>query len=370
MVDTLRWVPRHRFLAAMLIAGAAAFASSCGSNATGHVATIAHFKQINAVAASGDQVWVANQYGGYKQNGSVTELNAATGSVLRVIGSKSDRFVDPVAIAVAGDAVWVLSQYGGPMYENNATGVVTELSAATGRTLRIISSPSGALSAPDGICVVGTDIWVANQIGSGYNLNGSVIELSASTGKVVEVFGSAADMINSPVGVVADAGKIWIADGGLVGPAVTVLDARSGKLLRVVYTVSSSSNSQAAGIWASGRNVWVTYNADSTHAPVAELSAATERVIRSFDAAQHGLSDPTSIAVSRHAVWVTEQFGGLGEFNLASGAFIRGNSVVGSGPGLATQSIAVWGSHVWAPGSGESLVEIDASTGNVIRTII
>ena len=69
-----------------------------------------------AMALSGDDLFVANLYGG-----SVTELNASTGSLVRVLAGSPYNFVDPDGMALSGDDLFVA---------NAGDGSVTELPAS------------------------------------------------------------------------------------------------------------------------------------------------------------------------------------------------------------------------------------------------
>jgi hypothetical protein len=57
---------------------------------------------------------------------------------------------------VAGGAVWVASP---------GTDSVTELSAATGALLRILSGPRYGFASPAGLAVAGLRLWVSDQAG-------------------------------------------------------------------------------------------------------------------------------------------------------------------------------------------------------------
>jgi DNA-binding beta-propeller fold protein YncE len=103
-----------------------------------------------AIAAARGHVWVANSLYPVTGNagGWVTELNAETGALIRVVSARRDRLTDPEAIAVAGNRVWVVNSFGNSVTVINATtgayydqsgGWVTELSAATGALVRVIS---------------------------------------------------------------------------------------------------------------------------------------------------------------------------------------------------------------------------------------
>jgi DNA-binding beta-propeller fold protein YncE len=79
-----------------------------------------------------------------------------------VIGSGFNR---PYAISSDGTHVWV-ANYGG--------NSVTELAAATGALVKVISGSSYGFNYPDAVSSDGTDVWVANYNGQ------SVTELPAS----------------------------------------------------------------------------------------------------------------------------------------------------------------------------------------------
>ncbi len=103
---------------------------------------------------------------------SVTELSAATGALVKVISGPSYRFaflnkrlLSAAAVASDGSHVWVT---------NFAGNAVTELSASTGALVRVISGSGYAFDAPMGIISDGSHVWVANERAD------SVTELPAS----------------------------------------------------------------------------------------------------------------------------------------------------------------------------------------------
>src|SRR5436853_76071 len=90
-----------------------------------HVFGAFQFSGPAAIASASGDVWVANYAGD-----SVTEVDAKSGTLLRLISSAKYRLVGPVAVAVAGADVWVA----------NAGGSVTEVNAKTGSLVRVISA--------------------------------------------------------------------------------------------------------------------------------------------------------------------------------------------------------------------------------------
>lgn len=87
---------------------------------------------------------------------SVTELNASTGALVKVISGSAYGFDDPDAVATDGDDVWVT---------NGMANSVTELGATTGRLVKIMARSAYGFEVPDAITADGTDAWVANWSG-------------------------------------------------------------------------------------------------------------------------------------------------------------------------------------------------------------
>jgi DNA-binding beta-propeller fold protein YncE len=71
-----------------------------------------------AIASDGTHVWVAND--SETNDGSVTELNAATGALVKVLSKSKDEFGFPDAIASDGTHVWVANGVGDSLTEFSA----------------------------------------------------------------------------------------------------------------------------------------------------------------------------------------------------------------------------------------------------------
>ena len=84
---------------------------------------------------------------------AVTEINAATGALIRVIDAPEYQFSGPDAIAAAGDGVWVVNVDGGS---------VTEINAATGALVRVISSVTNV---PFAIAADQSGVWLMTNLG-------------------------------------------------------------------------------------------------------------------------------------------------------------------------------------------------------------
>jgi hypothetical protein len=80
-------------------------------------------------------VWVANG-----QNGLVTELNAKTGSLVRVLPAKGGEYGGPNDVLLIGSRVWVVNaavQVGGSCCDVWASDL-SEWNAQTGALVRVV----------------------------------------------------------------------------------------------------------------------------------------------------------------------------------------------------------------------------------------
>src|SRR5215469_2760898 len=76
-------------------------------------------------SSDGTHVWVANRAGGTTHQGSVTELDAATGALVRVIRGAQYGFNMPYAVSSDGTHVWAANFANGGGASEGASG--TEL---------------------------------------------------------------------------------------------------------------------------------------------------------------------------------------------------------------------------------------------------
>jgi hypothetical protein len=118
--------------------------------------------------------------------GSVTQINATTGKIVRSIDTAADRFWGTIGdITSDGTHVWIVN--GTATYRGQRRGdTVTELNASNGSLVRVIRLHNSVYSNPDAVVSNGVDVWVSDA-GGGIGGIGSVIELNASTGTMVRV---------------------------------------------------------------------------------------------------------------------------------------------------------------------------------------
>jgi hypothetical protein len=128
----------------------------------------------DGIAVSAGRVWVENIR---DTANSVAEIKTSNGSFVRVIKARADRFNGLFGIAAQNSHVWVTN---GDFYENGSnTNTVTELDARTGSLQRIIKLKDHGLYGPTEIVAEGSKLWVLNV--------DSVTELNQRNGSVVQV---------------------------------------------------------------------------------------------------------------------------------------------------------------------------------------
>ena len=133
---------------------------------------------------AGNAVWVANS--DYKAGGGgwLAEIDAATGALIRVLPSLPNV---PFAIAADQAGAWLVTNLGVKAVDGaRPDGSVAELSAATGRLVRNIDGPPFRAAVPGGaIAAGGGAVWVTGSNFYGYRH--WLAELSAATGALIRV---------------------------------------------------------------------------------------------------------------------------------------------------------------------------------------
>lgn len=248
------------------------------------------FSSPEGIAADGNHIWVTNLGGGANGHGSVTELNARDGSLVRTLSGGSYGFNGPWGIATDGTDVWV-ANYGHPGVGNS----VTELNASNGTLIRTLHG----FKYPFSVAVGGPHVWVAN--------GNSVTELNASNGSLVRTLSGHRYRFSGIQAIAADGTHLWAASygGGAGGNgSVTEVNASNGAVAHILSDASYSFN-HPQGITSDGTHVWVAANGES----VAELNASNGSLVRILSGGSYGFSNPWSIAVNGTHVWVANHQG-------------------------------------------------------------
>lgn len=375
-----------RALGAALLAGGALSACSTAPSSAPHPI----FGAIEAIAASDNYLWVASQTGiSSRSDVELTELNATTGRLIRIIPALGYDLHAPLAIAASGMDLWVSystaqgSIPAGP-------GAVAEIQDATGRKLRLFHVGGDLMEEPTAMAV-GRDLWLLSSQCTYCANSGVLTEVSASTGHVEHV----TNPQGFPSGIALSSGSVWIAGGDPAGSssraadgAVTEVSQATGAIIGVPQLRSGVpldgggySDCASSGVAASRSYVWV---ADYFCVPVpdgsaAQISISTGRVVRSVRTSYSyyggltGLGDnPGAVAIAGGRVWLADADGGWSddgvvvELDANTGRLIR---VVGDQRDAFFRpvSVAVDGG-VWIA-SGLSLTELNPQSADVMRTV-
>ena len=319
----------------------------------------------DAVAAAGNAVWVANSDHEAGGGGWLSEFDAATGALIRIVAGQRYALTDPVALAVDGNSLWVADGNG---------DTLTEINATTGALIRVIAGQRYGLADPAAIAVGGGHVWA---VSAGAN---SVTEIDAATGALIRVIDAPRYRLDTPVSppAIAVAGnRVWVTGGN--SDALTEIDATTGALIRVISARRYQLNGPDAIAVAGGR-AWVV---DVDSSTVTEIDAATGALIRVIPSLPNV---PFAIAADQAGAWLVTNLGvkavdgarpdgSVAELSAATGRLVRnidGPPFRAAVPGGA---IAAGGGAVWVTGSNfygyrHWLAELSAATGALVRVIV
>ncbi|MGA7836145.1 MAG: hypothetical protein WCA31_13150, partial [Acidimicrobiales bacterium] len=136
------------------------------AKASPRVAALSEFDAPSGLAFGSGHLWVTNQAGD-----SVTEINPASGAWVASFGrAQGYLFNSPTGITRSGANLFVA----------NAGGSVVEMAASNGALVRVIKGGSFHFNDPVAITAAGSTVLVLNEGGSG--TSGSITEISARTG--------------------------------------------------------------------------------------------------------------------------------------------------------------------------------------------
>jgi serine/threonine protein kinase len=259
--------------------------------------------------------------------GTASPVGRAGQSVKRyAFGSPDDIINDGAHIWVADDPA-------------TGTGSVTEIDARTGARIRVLSGPH--ITDPSALASDGAHIWVAN---GGHSID----EFNASDGTWVRTLLplSAYPAPADPDGLLPTGGRLWMAQ-----PTLTAQ----------VQTVSGVYRDTAA---------WVVNVSDGS-------------IVASLGLGAHGLGGVNSMAAADSQVWIatggggivsapgaSADFSGLIEYNASSGSFVRAIPVGAFQDMLDVSGMAIYGDHIWImDADAGSMVEVSAASGAVERSV-
>jgi hypothetical protein len=367
--------------AALTISSASSLMTSSPASATS-----AAFDHPGAIALDGDgHLWIANQ-----DRFGVTEVQASTGKVIRHVNAKADGFIDPTSIAVSGNNVWVVS---GGVEQTNGTsryGMATELNAASGNLVRTINLKKHGVTGLSAVSADSKHVWISADGGD------QVVELSNATGRIVRVFRGRVKFVESG-GIYSDGRHVWISSlessEGMIERS-----ARSGKIIHVItpmkMEVPPGGGSKVPTylgpqfVTAGEHYVWTGNDGGTSMklngGSVTQIDITTGKIVRTIDTpADRFLGVMRDIVSDGTHVWivngsVSTRYGRRGnsvtELNDANGSLVRvvhlHNGIYSDPFGLASNGIDVW---VVDQGGGTegigSVLEYDVSTGALVRDI-
>jgi DNA-binding beta-propeller fold protein YncE len=270
-----------------------------------------------SIGSNGRFVWVS-----YADYSKLTQLNAMTGVLVQTIPTSTSPGIGS-NIAVDGDRLWVPNLVNSPL----AASSVTEFNADTGAIIRIRSMRHTQIL-PFRVAADSSFFWV----------NGSD-EFNAKTGALVRRFGESDACLhgNGPYTETDDGVHLWEAIGS--GNCVAEVDDHTGKVVRVIAGRRYDSSNLLAGpqaIASDGVHVWVRNVADNTVAELNAMTGALIQVLRgpSFDFDFDSRSANSTLAIE------------------------------------SLSGVSSDGDHVWiANVGGDSVTELDARTGALIQVI-
>lgn len=256
-----------------------------------------HLDNSDAIVQYGNDVWVANA-----ASDSVTEFYSKSGALKHVLKGPSFHFAVPAAILVADKHVFVLAQSGDKVTEINekthhlvrylqgaryhldgaigmvrvgnsvwiassaSGGMLTQVSAATGGVMRVVTAHAAHLGGPTAIATDGRYLWVSNAHGS------HLTELSAANGAFIRSVTSSRLKLNRITSMAIVSGRLWIASNWIHSTFVAGLRTSDGAAVRIY-----AHRYGYPAVFADARHVWVV---DRIQSRVSELSGASGRIVR------------------------------------------------------------------------------------------
>ena len=152
------------------------------------------------MAVSGAQIWMSN---GGCQVARVT-ISSDQGRIFRLPPRDCRIATLPAQISVNGGHVWV--EAFDTLLAND--GSMAELNARNGHLVRLISGRTYGWDLPSFV-TAGPDLWVTSQT-VGFHGKGSVTELSASTGRLVHSFSARQYHLDHPFAIAALGSHAWV----------------------------------------------------------------------------------------------------------------------------------------------------------------
>ncbi len=223
-----------------------------------------HFVDPVAIDASGNTILVLNA--GRPSGlvgGSITEINARTGLLRRTMSGAPFAFGDPVALTVSGPDAFVADE---------GSNSMTEVNIATGHVVRVVVQQG--LASPDGIGVEDGQVWVADSA------TNAATDIDAATGQVVVTENDSTGDYGfwEPSMVIGAGGSVYIATPFGTSPMVTNVTATTGAANWYMCNTNGPYYFSLLSAFAvSGDDLWVASRSGAnSQTPAAATGSLTE----------------------------------------------------------------------------------------------
>jgi hypothetical protein len=303
-----------------------------------------NFDAPSSGAAVGADLFVTNE-----GNNSVTEVRTSNGSLAARISGKRFDFDAPTAIVAVGADLFVA---------NGANNSITEFKASGHKYVRTINAAGDGFSDPIALAPSGQDLFVLNG-------SGTVTEIATATGALVGIASGPGYGFDGSTGLAVANGDVFVANS--MANTVTVLNAGSRAFVASL-SGGSFGFSTPTGITYDGTDMWVTNEGSSS---VTEFSPTTLNELNVLDSSNLPQAGP--IASGNGYVFAVSPWGSSPMVTQITTAPATVNWMMcnTNGPYLFNnpQALVVAGTNLWVVNEGgNSLTEMDTSTGNLIKT--
>lgn len=358
----IRWLIAIALISSVAMAPVVTSPFSSGASASTKAPDIFH--EPWAIASHGAHLWVVNE------SKNIVELDAYTGSVIRIITAKFDGHLEPVSISYHAGHLWVIS-----------SDSAAELNASDGAVVRVMRAKSYDFDFDTGpIDFSGQNAWVLNAH------NESVTELDAKSGALIRVVHLhikavsklAPEMFYSPLNMTISGSRVMVSDMTITGNQIIELNAISGSVIRVIKAGNGPWRGTTGIMAADGDYVWIT---GYGFGRLVELDSRTGSVIRVIKQKVPVVGYVTAMIVEGSHLWITnlDNTGSVTELNANTGSVIRTmkdtfyrltKAQIGhSHGGAAFTAVATTRSRVWVVNQFGSVMEWNSSNGSFIRNI-
>jgi hypothetical protein len=227
-----------------------------------------------SIYSDGIHVWIPNA-----EWNSVTELNASSGALVRVIRGAAFGIRSPQWVASVRNQVWI-----------SGTNSMAVLNGTTGKVLRTYMG-----AAYGGMIVSQADhVWVLAR--------NTVTELNVTTGNVIRVVRGARYRFHHPSLIATNGADLFV-----TAPAwnyVTEFSASSGALVRIITSPALGRNEYVHGIAVDAGRLWVSTVRNNE---VSEFSALTGAFVRTLSASFYEFDTPGAAAFNASRVWIVNE---------------------------------------------------------------